>query len=547
MKPRKSDVGSKDSLSAPELVFGIVAAMGTELEDFGAILTRQLERFGYRTIPIRLIRALEQFGRFSKIPISPVNDRLTAQIKHGDKFRRQLNRQDALALLGITKIAEERQGLTRKTGVPSIGTAYFLRSLKTPLEISALRRVYGRNCYIISAFAPKEHRVQTLAQRILDSHTGPTREENYRAEAESLVRKDETENDSFGQNVREAFPMADFFVDVTDAGKLQQSVERIIELLFGNPFHTPTRDEYCMFQATAAALRSAGLGRQVGAAIASADGDIIALGCNEVPKAGGGMYWAGEPGDSRDHVLKEDSNDKIKAELMRDFLHRLHSKGWMSKEKTELPFEKVFEQAMANKEHDGIGKARLMNIIEYGRAVHAEMAAITDAARRGVSIKEATLYTTTFPCHNCTKHIVASGISRVVYVEPYPKSRATELHSDAIVVDDPNPPANRVRFDPFVGIAPRKYLQLFSVEDVRKKDGRVFDFNERSATLRRRESPVAYLQAETIAIYEFRKALVNSGITLIDEKKTTNKVTHERKGLVKKSVRRKQAPGQKVA
>ncbi|MDN3612645.1 hypothetical protein QWZ16_23945 [Vibrio ostreicida] len=26
-----------------------------------------------------------------------------------------------------------------------------------------------------------------------------------------------------------------------------------------------------------------------------------------------------------------------------------------------------------------------------------------------------------FPCHNCAKHIVASGIKRVVYVEPYPK------------------------------------------------------------------------------------------------------------------------------
>ena len=62
-------------------------------------------------------------------------------------------------------------------------------------------------------------------------------------------------------------------------------------------------------------------------------------------------------------------------------------------------------------------------VTEYGRIVHAELGALAAAARSGLSVVDGTLYCTTFPCHNCAKHIVASGIVRVVYVEPYPKSR----------------------------------------------------------------------------------------------------------------------------
>jgi deoxycytidylate deaminase len=51
--------------------------------------------------------------------------------------------------------------------------------------------------------------------------------------------------------------------------------------------------EYGLFLAKAAALRTLDLSRQVGAAIFSDKGEIIALGANEVPKAGGGTLLAG--------------------------------------------------------------------------------------------------------------------------------------------------------------------------------------------------------------------------------------------------------------
>jgi deoxycytidylate deaminase len=42
-----------------------------------------------------------------------------------------------------------------------------------------------------------------------------------------------------------------------------------------------------------------------------------------------------------------------------------------------------------------------MDILEFGRVIHAEMSAISDAARLGRATKDATLFCTTFPCHIC--------------------------------------------------------------------------------------------------------------------------------------------------
>jgi dCMP deaminase len=47
--------------------------------------------------------------------------------------------------------------------------------------------------------------------------------------------------------------------------------------------------------------------------------------------------------------------------------------------------------------------------------VHAEQNAITDAARRGVSVNGATAYITHFPCINCTKMLAASGVRALKY------------------------------------------------------------------------------------------------------------------------------------
>ena len=51
--------------------------------------------------------------------------------------------------------------------------------------------------------------------------------------------------------------------------------------------------------------------------------------------------------------------------------------------------------------------------------IHAEQNAISDAARRGVAVQNSTIYITHYPCINCCKYIISSGINNIVYLDNY--------------------------------------------------------------------------------------------------------------------------------
>ena len=60
----------------------------------------------------------------------------------------------------------------------------------------------------------------------------------------------------------------------------------------------------------------------------------------------------------------------------------------------------------------------IVNNHEQG-TVHAEQNAISDAASRGVSVKDAIAYITHYPCINCFKILIASGIKEIKYLDDY--------------------------------------------------------------------------------------------------------------------------------
>jgi cytidine deaminase len=216
-----------------------------------------------------------------------------------------------------------------------------------------------------------------------------------------------------------------------------------------------------MYMAKSASLRSSALTRQVGAAIFQKSGEIVSLGCNEVPKAGGGTYRSGDKPDGRDFVEGTDPNDQKKGELFVDLINRLFQTNRLSEELGSLgDASKIAEKILQDDGPNCARESKLMDLLEFGRDIHAEMSAICDAARKGLAIKKATLYSTTFPCHICAKHIVASGIDRVVYIEPYPKSYAEELHADSIQIEGDGSDG-RVGFQRFIGISPFRYRDLF--------------------------------------------------------------------------------------
>jgi tRNA(Arg) A34 adenosine deaminase TadA len=128
-----------------------------------------------------------------------------------------------------------------------------------------------------------------------------------------------------------------------------------------------------------------------------------------------------------------------------------------------------------------VQSSQFMDALEYGRIIHAEMSAICDAARLGRALAGTTLYTTTFPCHMCAKHVVAAGITNVTFLEPYPKSLTANLHGDAVRIGGADRgryqqyPA--VNFAHFHGVSHRRYRELFERSRRKDDDGKFVEWS----------------------------------------------------------------------
>jgi deoxycytidylate deaminase len=214
-----------------------------------------------------------------------------------------------------------------------------------------------------------------------------------------------------------------------------------------------------------------------------------------VPKAHGGLYWCDDKPDRREFTLSSDSSDEHKQKLLLDTLSSLKDKGWLNGELSTLDVGELVRRSL---EPGGpiSSRSAIRNVIEFGRAVHGEMAAIVSAAQRGVSVAGCDMFVTTFPCHLCARHIVAAGIERVHYIEPYARSLATALYPDSIAIEAPCGTEDPVLFLPFVGVAPSQYSNLFSMTDRKTKDGRVKKFVPAESNPRFTEESAVYLKKE---------------------------------------------------
>ena len=239
------------------------------------------------------------------------------RIEYANKVRELVGRNDALAILAISAIRQFRVERGGNEKEPLQKQAYVIRQFKRPEEVKLLRSVYGKQFVQISIHAPESYRIMRIESKELESWRGLGSEVNARNAAYALVKQDEMEaKEGFGQNVRDAFPLADVVIDAADAKSCRANLERFVRALFGDNKASPTHDEYGMYMAKSASLRSSAPGRQVGAAIFRPTGDVVSLGCNEVPKSGGGTYWSGDEGDSRDIIHGSDTNDRKKRELL---------------------------------------------------------------------------------------------------------------------------------------------------------------------------------------------------------------------------------------
>ncbi|MBK6854421.1 MAG: cytidine deaminase [Burkholderiales bacterium] len=484
-----------DKFANSELVIGIVAAAGTEVARVITPLRDRLKQFGYEVEEIRMSGLLKAGSSTNEY------ERIRGLMAAGDQIRER-TKNNAILAYGAAKLIRSLRDATKRK------RAYIVNSLKHPDEVQLLRKIYGQGFYLFGVHADKVRRLEYLT-----SDKGLTQ-----PQAAEITDIDEDEKIRHGQRTRDTYHLADFFLNFgKNDDQVKNTIQRFLELIFGHPYKNPTFDEFSMFMAFSSSVRSGDLSRQVGAVITKSD-QIIATGANECPTSGGGLYWAHvdpETGvvkdatDGKDYTRDQDSNKAEQKEIIQGILEKLTVASGANAE-LKSRFNSVLEES------------RISDLTEFGRVVHAEMEAIISCARAGLNCVESTMYCTTFPCHNCAKHIIASGIARVVYVEPYPKSKALELHSESIELKTRLDSANssdRVIFEPFTGVGARRFLDFFSMNlgsgnKLRRKDadGKVVSWEKDGARLRVSLLPASYLEVESSAVklYEFETNPENS-------------------------------------
>lgn len=482
----------------PDIYIGLVGASGTDLNPVKSQLRAQFAAIGYMYEEIKVSALIAKFCGLDPSTFDEA-ERIETLMDKGDAIRRAAVNGDGVVSLIIDDIRKKRNSDTEEDrAVQGFkgSTLFLIDSLKNPAEIVALDSAYARNYYTISVYAEEEKRQNRLARNIAQSRKEALNA-SHMSLALSLMKQDEGRKPvKLSQDVIGTFPKAEFFIKSDDdvAGQLK----RFVELIFGNPFITPTPDEYMMNMARTASLRSCDLSRQVGAVIVNDDGGIISQGYNEVPYPGGGVYYEGRVNaqDNRDFTKSGDPNQTEILEVMKDLVKILREDGAMSHSNSSI--EEFSYDLLYGTKASLTSDSRIKSLIEFGRVVRAEMHAICEAAKLGRPVKNSTLYCTAFPCHICARHIIAAGIKEVVFVEPYPKSLVKTLYSDEISTDSSkNTLDGSVRFRPFQGVSPILFRRVFNFKQRKNKDGSAIIWESRKSTPLRSVERVLHYNRES--------------------------------------------------
>jgi deoxycytidylate deaminase len=445
------------STHTEELIIGLCGPIGTDIHYVSECLKDILfDTYGYECVILKL----SDFIRRHSVSFKPVNGESAYTtrrklIDSGNQLRKD-NGSSILAELAINEIAVSRENNKKGEEFESNRICYIIDSIKNPEELELFNLVYRDIFYFIGVFSSVDLRVRNLEQSNLKTH-----------EVYELIDRDSGEEMNFGQKVTDTFIEADFFlrVDANLKTVIEPKLRKYLNLIFSSDVVTPTANETAMYLASAAAGNSACLSRQVGASITDEKGEIISVGWNDVPKAGGGVYQPVK----NDTVQLDDRrcmnlnggmcfNDKEKAVISEALANEFIKNGLISEDKRTEVLKLV-------------RKSRIKELIEFSRAVHAEMLAIIIGSQKaGSKLIGGKLFCTTYPCHNCARHIIASGIKEVYYIEPYRKSLAIKLHEDAITEDEAK--SDLVRILMFDGVSPKRYLEFYKMNSPRKSDGR---------------------------------------------------------------------------
>lgn len=337
-------------------------------------------------------------------------------------------------------------------------TYFLIECFRNPMEIAYFRQRY--NEFFLFAIYTEEE----------DRHYRASEDNRLTLEQCQAIDKQDQGDDYAGepwsQNVSQCVQLAD--IAVTNQKQPQNLYEDLLKYyaLIKKPgCIKPTHVERNMNLAYSMSLNSTCICRQVGAVIVE-DGYIVGAGWNDAERERLGCLYR-----------------------LRGDIDRTNKDSFpICSEIDDARFRKIIRGTGENPDFSFCYKDEYAKLkdspkssLQQCRALHAEENAILQTSRiGGKGLREAAIYTTTFPCELCAKKILQVGINRVIYCEPYPRSVSKDVFFREGLSD--------IKIRPFAGVKSASFFRLFKppldVKD-QQKLARIVQESVKEATVKR--------------------------------------------------------------
>jgi deoxycytidylate deaminase len=422
------------ALAADPLVIGLTGPFGSGCSTYASALAHVDPPFKVAKLSDEVRAAWSHEGEPSREDLQKLGDTL-----------RETKGTGVLAAEAIRRLEADDQETYSRVALDGI---------RNTGEIDWLRNRFGDRFFLFAIYAP----AQVRWDRVRDTYTAAGLDQQDFLDDDA---RDNGEETAHGQQVELCVDRSDVFLsnseslsDMQRATQLRARALEYVNLLTGEAPRYPTGDEVLMNVAFSAAHSTRCLKRQVGAVIATAQGEPISVGYNENPdKVKPCIHEFGECYRDRirnDHFLQ--LANRTVCPSCGEKIPRLVGPPWKCT-KCGANLERYFFPDRAMK---------------WCTALHAEERAIINA--QGRDLTEAVIYTTAFPCFLCAEKILQAGIVRIVFADPYPDIYSAEL------LDHADPPVEVQRFE---GVRSGSFDRIF---------GRIRELKEAEVDAQRREA-----------------------------------------------------------
>lgn len=331
--------------------------------------------------------------------------------KHGDAVEKSEVMLDHVYSIS-DRINQLIKCLRRFNEVKNLPDFFVIDSFKNPIEIKFFQERYSA-FYLIGITCDEQDR----KTRLVEANIHYDQIESI--DSVEYKRKNifENHNSFISQDITGCIELADIYIcnDGTsarhDLKPLSFLLIKYISLIKHPGLVTPSNDERLMQIAFDAKLNSGCLSRQVGAAISDSSGKLLSIGWNDAPGDQASCILRSAEG-----LLTEQDETMFSHYEKNTPLFKEELKQYYNDRRGACDEGLTVSYCFKNIKNKIDGEKNQV----HTRSIHAEESAFLSLVGVSGSISGAQLFTTASPCVLCAKKAYHLGVSRVIYIDPYP-------------------------------------------------------------------------------------------------------------------------------